>query len=78
MLITPVIYIPKTDNKLLDSVFLYNPLTHLVTGIRDVATKGHMNNLDLFLYCTLLSIAALIVAWKVFFLGEHKVIEKML
>jgi lipopolysaccharide transport system permease protein len=78
MFLTPVIYSSKVDNPILQKVMTWNPLTYLVGGFRDVIIYGRLDYLDRYLYATLLSFFIFMFAWRLFFVSEEKVIEKMI
>jgi lipopolysaccharide transport system permease protein len=76
--ITPVIYSPKFDNKLLQEIIKWNPLTYLIGGVRDIIIYGKMDNINYFIYSTLLAFFIFMLSWRLFFISEDKVIEKMI
>lgn len=76
--VTPVIYSPKFDNAFLQTVIKWNPLTYLVGGMRDLILHGHMEHWDRFGYCSLLSLAAFLICWRLFYVSEPYVVEKMI
>jgi len=78
MFLTPVIYSSKVDNPILQKVMTWNPLTYLVGGLRDVIVYGRLDHLDRYLYATLLAFFVFMFAWRLFFISEEKVIEKMI
>lgn len=78
MYITPVIYSPDVDNAFLQQVIKYNPLTYLVGGVRDAIIYGKIDNLDYFLYSSFASVVVFLIAWRIFYVAEEKVIERMI
>lgn len=78
MYITPVIYSPSKQGILLQKIIKWNPLTYLVCGVRDAIIYGKINNFDRFIYCSIASFIFFILAWRLFYISEEKVIEKML
>lgn len=78
MYVTPVIYSPNVENELLQKIIKWNPLTYLIGGARDAIIYGHIDHLDRFLYSSLGAIVMFLVAWRVFYIAEEKVIEKMI
>jgi len=76
--LTPVIYASNISNPLLQSVTKWNPLTYLIGGARDIIVYGRIDNLDKFLYASLLSLVIFIFSWRLFYISEEKVIEKMI
>jgi len=76
--ITPVIYSEKIDNPTLQTIMKYNPLTYLISGIRDAILYGYINNFDIFLYISLGVFLLFLFSWRIYYIAEPKVIEKMI
>jgi lipopolysaccharide transport system permease protein len=76
--ITPVIYSDKIDNPMLQTIMKYNPLTYLISGIRDAILYGYINNFDIFLYISLGVFLLFLFSWRIYYIAEPKVIEKMI
>lgn len=75
--ITPVIYSPKFNNEFIQSVIYWNPLTHLIGAVRDLIVKGTINNPNEFLLSSLLSLVVIMISWRIFFVTEDKIVEKI-
>jgi len=78
MFITPVIYSPKVASPLLQKIIVYNPLTYLLGGCRDAILYGHITHLKQYLFFSVCTFVFFLIAWRVFYVTEQKVIEKML
>lgn len=78
MYITPVIYSPKFDNPLLQKIITWNPLTYLVGDVRDIVIYGKIEHLDRYLLSSLFALVVFMFSWRLFFISEDKVIEKMI
>ncbi len=78
MYITPIIYSPKAKDPLLQEVIKWNPLTYLVGGVRDSIIYGHIEHLDRFLIAAGLAVVLFLFTWRLFYVSEEKVIEKMI
>lgn len=78
MFVTPVIYSSKVDNAILQQVIKYNPLTYLVGGMRDAILFGYIENFDRYIYSAVGSLIVFLFAWRLFYVSEEKVIEKMI
>ncbi len=76
--VTPVIYSPNFDNPLLQKVIKWNPLTYLIGGVRDEIIYGKMPSPFRFALTCLLALLVFVISWKLFFISEDKVIEKMI
>ncbi len=78
MYITPVIYdISTLNNEVLRTIVGLNPLTYLIGGVRDLILYGHMDNPDRFLIASVISFVFFMFSWRLFFVSEEKVVEKM-
>jgi lipopolysaccharide transport system permease protein len=75
--VTPVIYSQNIRNPILQEVVRWNPLTYLVGGIRDVVIYGRLDDARPFLISSAGSFLLFLVAWRLFFLTEDRVIERM-
>ncbi len=75
---TPVIYTKSSMSPLFQNVVDWNPLTYLIGGVRDAIIYGRIENLDKFLYVSLGSFIFFMLAWRLFYISEDKVIEKMI
>jgi lipopolysaccharide transport system permease protein len=78
MYITPVIYSPKFDNPLLHAIITWNPLTYLVGDVRDIIIYGKIEHLDRYLLASMFALLVFMFSWRLFFISEDKVIEKMI
>jgi len=78
VLITPVVYSSKINNETVQTLLKWNPLTYLVGGVRDLILYGEMKHPDLYVLMSVMSVVFFLFAWRLFFLSEEKVIEKML
>lgn len=79
MYITPVIYQAKTvTDPILKTLIELNPLTYLVGGVRDIVLFGYMDNPGGYLLCSLIAFLLFMFSWRLFFISEDRVIEKMI
>jgi lipopolysaccharide transport system permease protein len=76
--VTPVIYATDSLESKFQTVIKLNPLTYLVGGVRDLVVYGEINYWDRFLLVSLLSFIFFMFSWRLFFVSEDKVIEKMI
>jgi len=77
MYITPIIYSSKVDNAFLQQVIKWNPLTYLVGGMRDAILFGYIEHIDRYLLSAAGAMLVFLFAWRLFYVSEEKVIEKM-
>ncbi|HNW30667.1 MAG TPA: ABC transporter permease [Spirochaetota bacterium] len=78
MYFTPVVYSPKVSSPLLQKIIAWNPLTYLVGGVRDLIIYGRMDFVDRYLYAAAFSFIIFMLSWRLFFVSEDKVIEKII
>ncbi len=76
--VTPVIYSPNPDNQLLLQLTKWNPLTYLIGAVRDEIIYGKIDHVDRFAFASFLSLVIFLLSWRLFFVSEDKVIEKMI
>ncbi len=75
---TPIIYSSKIQNPLLQKIIYWNPLTYLVSAPRDVILTGKVDDLPKFFISSGVSFLIFIFSWRLFFISEEVVIEKMI
>jgi len=77
MFLTPVIYAPKFQNKIIQNVVKWNPMSYLIVGARDIILYGRIENMAGYFYSCLLAIVVFMLSWRFFFLSEYKIAEKL-
>jgi ABC-type polysaccharide/polyol phosphate export permease len=78
MYVTPVIYSDTINNKLLQTIISWNPLTYLIGALRDSIIYGRIQHFDKFLISALFSTIVFLISWRLFYLSEEKVVEKII
>jgi len=78
MWITPVIYSEKIDNQLVQMLISWNPLTYLVCSARDIIVYGRLYDTAGYFFCSGLSLVIFMLSWKLFYVSEDKIIERMI
>ncbi|HVN25419.1 MAG TPA: ABC transporter permease [Syntrophorhabdales bacterium] len=76
--VTPVIYAPTFKNPALQTIIKWNPLTYLIGIPRDIIIYGRVDHFDRFVITSLASLLVFLLSWRLFFVSEDKVIEKMI
>ena len=76
--VTPVIYSDKVDNHLLQIIIKWNPLTYLIGTVRSTMLYGEFENFDRYLISSAISLVLFLIAWRLFYVSEEKVVEKMI
>ena len=78
MWITPVIYSEKVDNQLVQTLIAWNPLTYLVCSARDIIIYGRLYETPGYLFCAAISLLLFMISWRLFYVSEDKIIERMI
>lgn len=76
MISVPIVYFPSPSSPLHEWL-QWNPLTHLVCSCRDVVLMGTFSNPILYGVCALGSLGLFMAAWRIFFMIENRVVERM-
>lgn len=77
MFLTPIVYGPGDRGEIAQLVIKWNPMTHLIGSARDILLYGRIDNPQAYVLSCLLAIAVFLISWRLFFLSEHKVAEKL-
>lgn len=77
MFFTPVIYTPEAGNELLRQCIRLNPLTYLVGGARDLMVSGTIQDAHAYAVAVSFAVAVFLLSWRIFFISEQKVAEKL-
>lgn len=75
---TPILYSDKIPSPWLQAVVRWNPLTYLICSARDTLLFGRLYEPKLFLLCAAGSVVLFMLSWRLFFVSENKVIERMI
>ena len=67
MFLTPIIYTPTIENRLIQTIVFWNPLSYLIGGARDLLLYGHIGNVSGYLLSTILSLVVFLLSWAFFF-----------
>lgn len=78
MYLTPVIYSDRVHNELAQAVIKWNPLTYLVCSARDIVIYGRLYEGGGFFICSAVSLLLFIVSWRLFYVSEDRIIERMI
>lgn len=77
MFATPVIYASNVPHDWLQRVIWWNPLTYLVGGARDLLLEGRINHVSSYAGAVAFALGLFLLAWRLFFLSEQKVAERL-
>ena len=75
---TPIIYSTNSTTGIIATIVKINPLTYIVGGVRDAIAYGKIENFQYFVWSGIGSFVFFLLAWRLFYVSEEKVIEKML
>lgn len=75
---TPIIYRADSMHGIMLKVIKFNPLTYIIGEVRDAIVYGRIDHLDYFIWSSVGSFVFFLFAWRLFYVSEEKVIEKML
>lgn len=76
MLLTPILY-PITGNSWLARANVWNPLNYLVNVPRDFILKGQTDMINGFAWASILSAIVFYIGWKLFYLAQTKIAERI-
>lgn len=76
--VTPIVYSTSTSSPFLNQAVQYNPLTYLVGGVRDMIIHGKMDRPDLFLAFGIASFILFLLALRLFYVSEDRIVERMI
>ena len=75
--ITPLIYSDRIENRFVQVAIKWNPLTYLVCSCRDIVIYGRLYNTAGYFICALASFVLFLLSWRLFYVSEQKIIERM-
>jgi len=75
---TPVIYSDKIENPIVQTIIKWNPLTYLVCSTRDIILYGRLYEVAGYFISAGLSFLLFMISWRLFFVSEDKIIERMI
>lgn len=78
MWVTPVIYSDKIENPIVQTIIKWNPLTYLVCSLRDIIIYGRLYDVAGYLICAGLSFFLFMISWRLFYVSEDRIIERMI
>jgi len=78
LFLTPVIYTTEDANPFLRTVNRWNPLTYLICSARDIILEGRLYDAKGYFICAAGAFMAFMMAWRLFYVSENKIIERMI
>lgn len=77
MWLTPIVYSDRVTSPLVREIIRWNPLTYLVCSARDIVLFGRLYNAENYAICSVLSVVLFLVSWRLFYIAEDRIIERM-
>jgi lipopolysaccharide transport system permease protein len=74
---TPIIYSSDINSGLIKAMNHWNPLTYLVCSCRDMIIYGRLYHPTGYWIAAVLSFLAFLISWRLFYVSEDKIIERM-
>ncbi|MGM0588330.1 MAG: ABC transporter permease [Bacteroidota bacterium] len=74
----PIVYSPDVENWFLQLINKWNPLTYLVCSMRDLFLYGRVYDWTGLLIASGIGLVAFMLVWRMFYVSEDKLVERML
>jgi lipopolysaccharide transport system permease protein len=74
----PIVYSPNIDNWFLQLINKWNPLTYLVCSMRDLFLYGRVYDWQGLLISSAIGFFAFMFVWRMFYVSEDKLVERMI
>ena len=78
MFATPLIYADNVSHPLVKWIIKWNPLTYLICSARDIIIYGRFYGGIGYVICAMLSLLLFLVSWRLFYVSEDRIIERMI
>lgn len=78
MYVTPVIYSDQIANRFVQTAIRWNPLTYLVCSCRDIVIYGDLYHPQGYFIAAAISFIVFMASWRLFYVSEGKLIERMI
>ncbi len=75
---TPIIYSPTHGNAFLQNLIAVNPLTYLVCSARDIVLYGRLYDSTGYFVCAGAALLFFLMSWRLFYVAEDRIIERMI
>jgi lipopolysaccharide transport system permease protein len=75
---TPIIYTGDVSSPFLQVLVKWNPLTYLVCSARDIIITGQLYHPFGYMVCSVLSVILFLISWRLFFVSEQRLVERIL
>lgn len=78
MFTTPIIYSSTIGSPVIQTIIKWNPLTYLICSSRDVVIYGRLYDTTGYFISAAISLLLFLVSWRLFYVSEDQLIEKMI
>ena len=75
---TPIIYSDEISHPVVQTVIRWNPLTYLICSARDIVLYGRLYHIPGYFICSIGSLGLFLISWRLFYVSENKIIERMI
>jgi lipopolysaccharide transport system permease protein len=76
--ITPVVYSTKLDSPLVQAIIPWNPLTYFISSARDIVITGNLYEPRIFYIFSGLSFVFFLIALRLFWVSENRLVERLI
>ena len=73
-----MVYSTKLDNALIQKIVPYNPLTYLVSSAREIVISGQLYEPKYYFICAVGTLVFFLISLRLFWVSEHRLIERLL
>lgn len=74
----PIIYSNKIESQTVQAIIKWNPLTYLVCSARDIIIYGRLYDISGYFICSGVSFILFLISWRLFYVSEDRIIERMI
>jgi len=77
---TPIVYSNKLPSPFIQTLIKWNPLTYIVCSCRDIMVHGRFyeHNAAAYFGCAAVCLVLFLVSWRLFYVSENKLVERMI
>lgn len=76
--LSPIVVSRDVQSETMKAIFQWNPLTHLICSARDIILYGRLYDVNGYIYSSVFAILVFLICWRLFFVAENRLIEKMI
>lgn len=78
MYLTPIIYSNEVNSDIAQTIIRWNPLTYMVCSARDIIIYGRLYDAAGYFIFSTLSFLLFMLSWRLFYVSEDRIIERMI